>query len=200
MKILFFVSIIVFSMLSLSSAQSSSAVLDVDRNFLRSGTSYYILPVIRGRGGGITLAPTIINRTCPLDVVQENNEVRNGLPLTFIPVNASKDGTIRESTDLNFQFPGVTICGQPAIWRVEVMNGQRFMSSRGTLGNPGVQTLFNWFRIEKYGGNSYKLVYCPSVCNTCSPFCGDIGSVIATDGRRRLVLNKEPLTVMFKKA
>ncbi|KAK1410646.1 hypothetical protein QVD17_37183 [Tagetes erecta] len=196
-KISFFV-FIVFSTLSISSAQTSSAVLDIDRNFLKSGLSYYIVPVIHGRGGGITLAPTVINRTCPLDVVQENSDAKNGLPLTFIPVNTSADGIIRESTDVNIQFPGVTVCGQPAVWRFEVMNGQYYFSSRGTVGNPGRSTLFNWLKIEKYGGNSYKLVYCPSVCDTCNPICGDIG--VARNERRSVIISKEPLMVMFKKA
>ncbi|KAM0021905.1 putative proteinase inhibitor I3, Kunitz legume, kunitz inhibitor STI-like superfamily [Helianthus debilis subsp. tardiflorus] len=198
MKISFFV-FILLSTLSLSSAQSSSAVLDINRNFLRSYQSYYILPVIRGRGGGITLTPTTRNQTCPLDVAQENNELRNGLPLTFIPAIGNRDGIIRESTDLNIKFSGVTTCRQPAVWRVEVVNGQRVVSSRGTVGNPGLGTISNWFKIEKYGGNGYKLVFCPGVCNTCKPFCGDIGSRIAKNGRRSLVVSNEPLIVMFKK-
>jgi hypothetical protein len=189
---------IVFSTLSLSSAQSSSSVLDIDRNFLKSDLSYYILPVMRGMGGGIALTPTDINRKCPLDVIQEKVETRNGLPLTFIPVNASKGNIISESTDLNIKFPGVTICGQPPVWRLEVVNGQRVVSSRGIVGNPGRETISNWFKIEKYGGNGYKLAFCPTVCNTCKPACGDIG--VAKDGRRSLIVSKEPLMVMFKRA
>ncbi|KAF5769317.1 putative proteinase inhibitor I3, Kunitz legume, kunitz inhibitor STI-like superfamily [Helianthus annuus] len=197
MKILFLV-FIVFSTLSLSSAKSSSSVLDINRNFLRYGTGYYILPVIRGRGGGIALTPTSINQKCPLNVVQESVDDRNGLPLSFIPANTTKDAIIRESSDLNIVFQSVTICGQPPVWRLEVVNGQGTVSSRGTIGSPGRDTLGNWFKIEKYGGNGYKLVYCPAVCNTCKPVCGDIG--VAKSGRRSLILSKEPLIVMFKKA
>ncbi|KAI7745293.1 hypothetical protein M8C21_017214 [Ambrosia artemisiifolia] len=196
MKISFFV-FLVFSTLSLSSAQSTSAVLDINRNFIRYGARYYILPVISGRGGGIALTPTSINQKCPLNVVQENIDDRNGLPLSFIPAN-TKDAIIRESSDLNIMFPSVTICGKPPVWKLEAMNGQWFISSRGTLGSPGMNTLSNWFKIEKYGGNGYKLVYCPMVCNTCKPVCGDIG--VAKNGRRSLILSKEPLIVMFKKA
>ncbi|KAI3798652.1 hypothetical protein L1987_33930 [Smallanthus sonchifolius] len=196
MKISFLI-FIVFSTLSLSSAQSLPSVLDIDRNFLRYGLGYYILPVIRGRGGGIALTPTSINQKCPLDVVQESIEGRNGLPLGFIPANTTKDAIIRESTDLNIMFPSVTICGQPPVWRLDVMNGQWSVSSRGTLGNPGRDTISNWFKIEKYGGNGYKLVYFPTVCNTCRPACGDIG--VAKTGRRSLILSNEPLMVMFKR-
>ncbi|KAL4576504.1 hypothetical protein LXL04_012599 [Taraxacum kok-saghyz] len=188
---------IVFSTLALSSAQPP--VRDTDRNILRSGSGYYILPATRGTGGGIKLSPKTINETCPSDVVQENNELLNGLPLTFIPVTANKDGAITESTDLNIRFSGSSDCVQSAIWRVEAVNGVREISSHGRLGNPGVQTLSNWFKIEKYE-DSYKLVFCPSVCNTCRPACADIGSTIAKSGRRSLVLNNVSLKVTFKKA
>ncbi|KAI7745292.1 hypothetical protein M8C21_017213 [Ambrosia artemisiifolia] len=201
MKTYFFLFILLISTLSISSAQVPPVVLDLDRNFVRSDRSYYILPLIRGRGGGITLTPTTSNQTCPLDVAQENNEVSNGLPLTFIPINTNKNGIIRESTDLNIRFSGAKTCGQPAVWRVEVVNGQRFVSSRGSVGNPGLETISNWFKIEKYGRIGYKLAFCPSVCSTCKPVCGNIGSVIARNGRRRLVVSNElPLVVVFKRA
>ncbi|KAK6123651.1 hypothetical protein DH2020_042605 [Rehmannia glutinosa] len=72
-----------------TAAEQPSPVLDIDGNKVRAGVDYYILPVIRGRGGGLTLATTG-NDTCPLSVVQEQMEVKNGLPLTFTPVNAKK--------------------------------------------------------------------------------------------------------------
>ena len=49
-------------------------VLDIEGKELRSGVDYYILPVFRGRGGGLTLA-SVGNKTCPLDVVQDRLEV-----------------------------------------------------------------------------------------------------------------------------
>ncbi|KAD5961931.1 hypothetical protein E3N88_13404 [Mikania micrantha] len=62
--------LLLFSTISLSLAQPSpDPVRDIDGNLLRSGTEYYILPVFRGMGGGVTLASTR-NETCPLDVVQ----------------------------------------------------------------------------------------------------------------------------------
>nr|KAJ0222185.1 hypothetical protein LSAT_V11C200091440 [Lactuca sativa] len=191
---------IVFSTLSLSSAQSLVPVRDTDGNIIRSGTGYYILPTTRGLGGGIKLVPTTINETCPSDVVQENNDLQNGLPLTFIPVKANKDGNIFESIDLNIRFSGSTACIRSAIWRIDQgVNGQREISSHGSLGNPGPQTISNWFKIEKHE-DGYKLVFCPTVCNTCRPACGDIGHTIAKTGRLSLVINNTPLKVNFKKA
>ncbi|XP_076925933.1 kunitz trypsin inhibitor 5-like [Bidens hawaiensis] len=198
MKIYFCV-FIFLCMFSLSSAQVSSPVLDMDGNSLRRDTSYYILPVTRGKGGGMALRPTSVNLKCMLAVAQESTEYE-GSPLIFIPANTSKDAIICESIDLNIMFSGnVTICGKPSVWRREVMNQQEFISSYGTVGNPSRDTLSNWFKIEKYGpGKGYKLVYCPTVCNTCSPACGDIA--VANDWQRTLILSNEPLVVMFKKA
>ncbi|KAL7611975.1 kunitz trypsin inhibitor 5 [Lactuca sativa] len=188
--------------LSLLSGQALQVpVRDTDRNFLLAGTSYYILPAIRGRGGGVTLA-TGRDQPCPNDVAQENNEVSKGLPLNFAPANTSKDGIIRQSTDLNVKFSGkATTCIDTAVWRVEddLDIGLRIVSSHAILGQPGRETIRNWFKIEKYE-NAYKLVYCPTVCNDCRPYCADIGSTIAKNGRRILVLNNVPLKVMFKKA
>ncbi|KAK9071839.1 hypothetical protein SSX86_008269 [Deinandra increscens subsp. villosa] len=194
----FFTFILMISMIfSLSSGQSP--VLDTDQMPLVTGPSYYILPAISGRGGGVKLSPTTLNQTCPLDVSQENNEQRNGLPLNFLLAVPNRGGVIRSSSDLNIKFSNATTCGKPAVWRVESVNGQRVVSSRGILGNPGGGTISNWFKIEKYE-NDYKIVFCPTVCNTCRPACGDVGHTIAKNGRISLLLSNEPLKVKFKKA
>ncbi|KAM7473401.1 hypothetical protein LguiB_020644 [Lonicera macranthoides] len=45
---------------------------------LQSATNYYILPVfLRGLGGDLAFALTQNNQTCPLDVVQEQQEVKS---------------------------------------------------------------------------------------------------------------------------
>ncbi|XP_076940088.1 kunitz trypsin inhibitor 5-like [Bidens hawaiensis] len=193
-----FILFLLFSTISLSLAQPSpDAVRDIDGNLLRTGTKYYILPVFRGRGGGVTLAATR-NESCPLDVVQENFELENGLPLTFTPVDPKK-GVIRESTDLNIIFSASSICVQSNVWVLERYEGQWIISGHGTAGNPGPKTLSNWFKIEKYESD-YKLVFCPTVCDFCKPVCGDIGVVIAENGSRRLAISDVPFKVKFRKA
>ncbi|KAI3705220.1 hypothetical protein L1987_75454 [Smallanthus sonchifolius] len=190
--------LLLFSTISLSLGQGSpDPVLDTDGSLLRSGTEYYILPVFRGMGGGLTLAPTR-NESCPLDVVQADLEIDNGLPLTFTPVDPKK-GVIQESTDLNIIFSALTICIQSNVWMLEEYEGQRIVTGHGVSGNPGVDTLSNWFKIEKYE-DDYKLVFCPTVCDFCKPVCGDIGVTITENGRRRLALSDVPFKVMFKKA
>ncbi|CAA0820997.1 Kunitz family trypsin and protease inhibitor protein [Striga hermonthica] len=154
-------------------SEQPSPVLDIRGNVVRAGVDYYILPVIRGMGGGLTVGSTG-NRTCPFNVVQEQLEVDDGLPLTFHPVDP-KRGVVRVSTDHNIEFSG------------------------GLKGNPGRETVSNWFKIEEYEGD-YKLVFCPTVCNYCKVVCKDVG-VFVEDGQRVLALtDNAPFRVMFKKA
>ncbi|XVF41517.1 hypothetical protein PTKIN_Ptkin01aG0285900 [Pterospermum kingtungense] len=185
---------------NLSYGQELDPVLDISGQELQRGTDYYILPVVRGRGGGLTLASTG-NETCPLDVVQAQQEVSNGLPLTFSPVNVD-DGVVRVSTDMNIKFSAATICAQSTVWKLENDESiqKLIVTTGGVEGNPGRETLSNWFQIQKFE-DDYKLVFCPGVCDTCRPVCGDLGVFVDEDGIRRLALRSdEPLKVMFKRA
>ncbi|WOG93907.1 hypothetical protein DCAR_0313195 [Daucus carota subsp. sativus] len=182
----------------LVASAETNKVLDIDGHELRRDTNYFILPVVRGNGGGLKLYSGRTSR-CPMDVVQEPNELNRGIPVKFSPVNP-KESTIRVSSDLNVKFSGASICAQSTVWKLD---GQRFVSTGGVVGNPGGATVSNWFRIEKLPGRNqwYKLVYCPAVCNTCRPVCGDLGIVIEKSGTRRLALNAgKPFQVFFKKA
>ena len=53
------------------------AVLDIDGDIIFRG-SYYVLPVIRGRGGGLTLRGRG-GELCPYDIVQKSSEVDEGI-------------------------------------------------------------------------------------------------------------------------
>ncbi|CAH2037082.1 unnamed protein product [Thlaspi arvense] len=171
---------------------ANEPVIDVYGKRLQSGISYYILPVVRGRGGGLTVSESE-NTTCPRIVTQDQSKDSKGLPVDFTPYDKSR--TIRVSTDLNFEFSLFTI------WKLdssEETPNQLFISTCGVSGNPGQKTVSNWFKIDKFE-DAYKIVFCPSVCNFCKVRCGDIG-VFVKDGKRRLALSDVPLKVMFKKA
>ncbi|WJX66933.1 hypothetical protein P8452_51438 [Trifolium repens] len=135
-------------------------VLDITGKKLTTDVKYYILPVIRGRGGCLTLKSEK-NNTCPLFVVQEKHEVKNGEPVTFTPYNAKKGG-------------------------VE--------------GNPGFDTIFNWFKIEK-ADKDYVLSFCPTV-STTQTLCRELGIYVDDNGNKHLALSdKVPsFRVMFKRA
>ncbi|PIA36847.1 hypothetical protein AQUCO_03200069v1 [Aquilegia coerulea] len=180
-----------------------AAVRDITGRKVRSGVGYYILPVVRGRGGGLTLGSNI-NGSCPFDVVQEQHEISNGFPLTFTPTNP-KRGVIRVCTDLNIKFSAATICVQSTVWKLsnfDESTRQWFVTSGGVEGNPGRETIDNWFKIEKFAeeaDDDYKLVFCPTVCNYCKVICRDVGVFIDSKGVRRLALSDKPFKIMLKK-
>ncbi|KAF3339094.1 miraculin-like protein [Carex littledalei] len=179
-----------------SNAATLNSVKDTDGHALIPGNQYYILPVIRGHGGGLTM--TQHNDQCPLYVAQENMEVEKGLPLIFHPANP-KDKVVCLSTDINIEFEAMTICVMSLTWQLgNVEGGKRYVITGGINGNPGKETVSNWFKIEKWGSEDYKLVFCPSVCETCKVVCGDVG-VFYEDEKRLLGLSGEPFPVMFKK-
>ncbi|XP_072954895.1 kunitz trypsin inhibitor 5-like [Typha angustifolia] len=202
MKHLILVSFLLTTSLLLpSDAASNAAVFDVDGHEVRPGVEYYILPVVRGRGGGLTLGSHSNTTTCPLYVGQESSEVNRGFRVTFTPVDPNGK-IVQLSTDLNVRFSAATICVQSTVWRlgdVEGVSGRRYVTAGGVEGNPGVGTVSDWFKIERFRGfKDYKLVFCPSVCEFCKVVCGDIG-VFVDGGKRWLGLGGMPLPVMFKR-
>ncbi|KFK42291.1 hypothetical protein AALP_AA2G236700 [Arabis alpina] len=169
-------------------AAVEESVTDINGKPLRTDTAYFILPVVRGRGGGLT-----ISKLCPNTVHQDQNEVSEGIPLNFSP--SVKSRFIRVSTDLNFMFSLATI------WKLENMDqrtNQTFISTCGVGGNPGQTTISNWFKIDKFE-DDYKIRFCPTVCDFCRVICRNIG-VFVEGGKRSLVLSDVPLKVMFKRA
>ncbi|XP_042037967.1 kunitz trypsin inhibitor 5-like [Salvia splendens] len=182
-----------------AAAEAPPPVLDIAGKQLLAGADYYILPVIRGRGGGLTLAATG-NETCPLDVAQERQEVKNGLPLSFRPTNAKK-GVIRTSTDHNIKFSAASICVQSTVWKLHFDESiQNYtITTGGAEGNPGRETISNWFKIEKFD-EDYMLVFCPTVCNYCKVICKQAGIVVQHGLRRLALTDSAPFKFMFKKA
>ncbi|KAL6178326.1 hypothetical protein ACLB2K_049844 [Fragaria x ananassa] len=161
------------------------------------------LSLLAFRGKPLFVAVHADSDPAPVLDIKEQQEVSNGLPLTFSPVNLKK-GVVRLSTDLNIKFStsaAVTIClNTSKVWKLDNLDestAQRFVTTGGVEGNPGPKTISNWFKIEKYD-NDYKLVFCPTVCNFCKVICGDVGIYLEV-GVRHLVLSKVPLKVMFKR-
>ena len=131
---------------------------------------------------------------------QEQLEVKPGLPLIFTPVNPKK-GVVRVSTDLNIKFSASTICVESTVWKFEYdeILGQYFIYDGAVEGNPGRETVDNWFKIENFDDKDYKLVFCPTVCKFCKVICKNVGFFVQ-GGTRRLALSDVPLRIMFKKA
>ncbi|KAJ4820032.1 Kunitz-type trypsin inhibitor [Rhynchospora pubera] len=188
------VTFIPFSLLS--NTATSTPVYDIDGEPLTPGTGYYILPLIRGRGGGVK---NYWNGSCPYYVAQANSEVDRGRPVQFYPVNPDEE-TIPLSTDLNIEFYDlITVCIQQYVWQLGDPvgdSGSQYVTAGGVLENPGEETVNRWFKIETHPDGDYKLVFCLTVCETCRPVCGDIG-VLSQGGTRFLGLSDNPFRVCF---
>ncbi|XP_031092511.1 kunitz trypsin inhibitor 5-like [Ipomoea triloba] len=177
-------------------------VLDADGGKLQAGVNYLVLPVVRGRGGGLLPANVNDNTSCPRDIIQEASEIQTGLPVVLSPVDDSTGaGSVPLSTDINVKFFTPTVCSNETVWtvgRYDALSKQYFVVTGGVEGKPGPETVANWFKIEKVESD-YKFVFCPSVCTTCEVVCKDVGIYVGAKGTRFLALSDTPLLVMFKK-
>ncbi|KAG1355186.1 putative Miraculin [Cocos nucifera] len=127
-------------------------------------------------------------------------ETSNGIPGTFSLVSLEIK-IVRLSTDLNLRFSAMTICMQSMVWRLEdvdVDTGQRYVITDGVKGNSSLETMCNWFKIDRYGRREYKLVLHSRGCGFCKVVCGDVG-VFGEGGKRWLGLSDVTFPVMFKK-
>ncbi|KAJ4713698.1 Trypsin inhibitor [Melia azedarach] len=152
---------------------------------------------IWGAGGDGLSLHSGRNSLCPLNVIQESFDLERGIRINFSPFDNSI--VVRESTDLNIKFLTlITSCNKQPVWKVDNYDDSRgkwFISTGGEEGNPGAHTLQNWFKLERIGSNAgiYKIVHCPSVCESCVKLCNNVG-ISYVDGARRLVLvpDEEP--------
>nr|GMD34428.1 miraculin-like [Ipomoea batatas] len=164
-----------------SDGGTPSLVLDADGGRLQAGVNYLVLPVIPGRGGGLSPANINEKSSCPHDIIQEASEAQTGFPVRFSPVDTAT-GSVPLSTDINVKFFTPTVCSNETVWRVgkydEVLK-RYFIVTGGVEGNPGPETIANWFKIEKLESD-YKIVFCPSVCSFCQVVCDDVGIYVGT--------------------
>ncbi|KAL5746948.1 hypothetical protein ACOSP7_023937 [Xanthoceras sorbifolium] len=181
-------------------------LLDISGDKVVTGTEYYIVSVIRGAGGGGLNFISGRNEPCPMDVFQERSDLRRGRPLSLFPVNYNGEvGTVvYDSTDLNIQFnvQRPRCNEETTVWKVDNYDnkmGAWFITTNGVIGNPGAETLQNWFKFEKVADdlNVYKIVHCPSVCKSCVKLCSDVGIHFETE--RRLALSHSPFMMVLMK-
>ncbi|PHT53903.1 hypothetical protein CQW23_08365 [Capsicum baccatum] len=183
-------------------ASAPNPVLDTTGKMVRAGFNYLVVPVRKDLGAELGLA-FIGTQVCPLGIGPRLNPNDGILPVIFSPVNSRK-GVIRESTDLNVEFlETYTICKHLSnVWRLDRYNPQEedhhVITNGGVRGNPGRDTIANWFKIVKYGAG-YKFLFCPSVCNYCEVICKNVGILVQNNGQALLALSNEPLEVVFKK-
>ncbi|KAF7813429.1 Kunitz-type trypsin inhibitor KTI1 [Senna tora] len=180
-------------LLAFFSTTTSAVVVDMDGEILKNCGSYYILPVFRGMGGGLGLDRTG-NETCPLSVVQDRNELSNGMPVRIAsPILTT---FISEGFPLSLGFNAVPICAHtPSEWTV--------VKNMNELGYPVKltgyyqNTLTGVFTIQRHEERDYKIQF----CGYDSMMCGDVGIHVDDDGVRHVVVGhvNGPFLVKFKK-
>lgn len=174
-------------------SSTADDVLDTDGDVLQNGGTYYVLPVIRGRGGGIERAKTGIEN-CPLSVVQSHDELSKGKPIKIS--SPAKIAIIHEDLPLNFGFTSAPSCApSPSIWTIV-----KGLSEGSAVKITGYKhnVVDGSFRIKKASleYNDYTILFCTRDDGTCE----DIGIYVGDDGKRRLVLTQDrPLLVKFQK-
>lgn len=191
-----------FVLAAVLAASAYAAVLDIDGDMMFHG-SYYVLPVIRGQGGGVTLEGRG-GQLCPFDIVQESSEVEEGIPVKFSNWRP-RVGFVPESEDLNIKTDvGATICIQSTYWRVGKFDYERkqyfVVAGRGPNPEGTGKDSLSFFKIVKSGDDAYKFVFCPRTWDSDCPKCSDVGIFVDELGVRRLALSDKPFLVTFKKA
>ncbi|XP_010539107.1 PREDICTED: 21 kDa seed protein-like [Tarenaya hassleriana] len=191
-----------------ANANVAAAVLDTDGEILLPGISYHILPAKRGcsRGGGVTV---MFNHTefCSVkgNVIQANSVTEEAARVRFSNW-APKVAFVPESTDLIIEIDlGITVCQKTPFWGIGEFDGERnkwFVSTGAGSDGFGPGSVNSLFKIEKSEnlGDAYKIVFCPSNCESCRPICGDVGIFEDENGVLRLALSDWPFEVVFKKA
>ncbi|CAK8532488.1 unnamed protein product [Lathyrus sativus] len=174
-------------------------VLDVNGNPIFPGGQYYIRPAIRGPpGGGVRLGRTG-DLSCPVTVLQDRREVKNGLRVKFV-IPGISPGIIFTGTPIEIEYTRKPSCAKSSKWLVFVDNviQKACVGIGGPENYPGVQTLSGLFKIEKHeSGFGYKLGFCIKG----SPTCLDIGRFDNDEAGRRLNLTEhEAFQVEFVEA
>ncbi|KAL8218282.1 hypothetical protein R6Q57_021655 [Mikania cordata] len=95
---------------------SSTGIYDSSCNKLLRGIPYYILPLLRGSGGGLTVSQTT-KKACPLNVTQEAFEVNHGVPFIFNPIILDEQ-FIRGAYPISIEADVINPCSGSKIWKV----------------------------------------------------------------------------------
>ncbi|KAI9100807.1 hypothetical protein K1719_024169 [Acacia pycnantha] len=194
MKIILFTLFIFFAL-----ASARPDFVDTDGNKIKNGGSYYILPALWGKGGGLSIASTSNELSCPLSVVQTPSELFNGLPIRIS--SPHKTDELETNYILEFTVDEPPSCAEtPA--KLTVVSGD--VTQTVKLAGHG-NTVSGWFKVQalngawmKKGAWIYKIEFCPTVGDTCA----DIGISHDDDGNRVLAIthNETPFMIVFAKA
>ncbi|CAH8359430.1 unnamed protein product [Eruca vesicaria subsp. sativa] len=184
----------------LAATANAGSVRDVNGDDLFAGSSYYVLPAIRGPGGGgLSLSP-LGDKQCPLYIQKEDSEVEMGIPVKFSNWRP-KVWFVPESENLNIEMDvAATICVQSTYWWVAPSHLpiMTFFIAAGPKPEHGEDSSRSFFQIKKSTGgfgNAYKFAFCSE-----DGGCDDVGITRDQNGVRRLAVGSEPFSFVFMKA
>ncbi|KAJ9553669.1 hypothetical protein OSB04_017714 [Centaurea solstitialis] len=174
---------------------SVDVIYDSAGNKLLKGVPYYILPLLRGTGGGLTLSGNTNTNTCPLSVTQEPFELSYGVPFIVTPIFFDED-FIRQSYPVSIEADiSVDPCHGPKAWKVATTGGGG-VTIGGVSNTP--ESCFQVVEDDVMPGlRSYQIQHCPFKCgknSTTSVSCYNVGLVSGAGGGQNVVA---PTDVIF---
>jgi hypothetical protein len=194
-----------------ATTNAAAPIRDTDGDTVEFDSYYYVLPVGKSRGGGLTLSGRDgrDGRSCPIDVVQTSSRRDKGLPIKFSSLR-SRAGYVTESAELQIVVDNDNhrdrTCARSTYWWVKepenswedwtVKVGPNPRESRQQDLSKTV------FQIHAFKYDYYFLAYCPSYddevnSKVSSDRCRYLGILEDEEGFRRLTLDAQPFMVKF---
>lgn len=187
-----------------ATTNAGAPIRDTDGDTIEFDSYYYVLPVGKSRGGGLTLSDRD-GRRCPLDVVQTSSKRDKGLPVKFSSLR-SRAGVVTESADLQIVVDvRDRSCARSTYWWIKEPENswEDWTVTAGPNPNESRQqdSSKTVFQIHAFRYNYYFLAYCPSYdegnSKVSSDRCRYLGILEDEDGVRRLTLDAQPFMVRF---
>ncbi|KAJ0552819.1 putative proteinase inhibitor I3, Kunitz legume, kunitz inhibitor STI-like superfamily [Helianthus annuus] len=180
---------------------ASDVIYDSTGNKLLKGVPYYILPLLRGTGGGLTLSRASKD-ACPLDVTQEPFDLSNGVPFTINPILFDQNN-IRVAYPISIEADVADPCRGSNILKVVTSEDVvKTVTAGGQFDTP--ESCFQLVENDMMPGlRSYQIQYCPSKCGSntgtgTDVICYNVGIISNSDGKRFVGLTDVMFPVVFE--
>ncbi|KAI9086150.1 hypothetical protein K1719_031871 [Acacia pycnantha] len=187
----------------LLNSSTAEVVLDIEGEPLLPGRDYYMVRFIWPGPGGVSLANSGNNKTCPVDVIAvpccrnciPPTENCNGEALKFNPL--ARIGIVTTNLPLTIRFAKTPSCAQSPEWILVKEEGAWLVGIGGPEDHPDKEILTGLFIIERYFAG-YTIKFCPK---HLPEICGYLGLHSDANQNTRLALtNGTPHMVYFQKA
>ncbi|KAK4259591.1 hypothetical protein QN277_005907 [Acacia crassicarpa] len=187
----------------LLNSSTAEVVLDNEGEPLLPSRDYYMVSFISPGPGGVSLANSGNNKTCPVDVIAvpccrnciPPTENCNGEALKFNPL--AKIGIVPTNHPLTISFAKTPSCAQSPEWILVKEEGAWLVGIGGPEDHPDTEILTGLFIIERYFAG-YTLKFCPK---HLPEICGSLGLHSDANQNTRLALTNDiPYMVHFRRA